>query len=103
MKGMPAASIESLGTRHSVHCPWYIKHFRGTVKPVNILSEKKKYTRRKRKLHRTKYLEATKDFGINPQLIHKDNSGLSLDFFIIYLPSSLENNASALAAPEDMS
>lgn len=40
MKGMPAASIESLGTRHSVHCPWYIKHFRGTVKPVNCQKKK---------------------------------------------------------------
>lgn len=85
----PHITDDGLGTRHSAHCPLYIKHIRGTVKLVNILSENKKNTRRKRKLHTTKYLEATKDFGMNPQLIHKDNSGLSLDFFIIYLPSSL--------------
>lgn len=102
MTGMPAASGEGLGPRHTAHCLCYTKHFRGAVKLVNILSERKN-TRRKRKLHTTKYLEATKDFGINPQLIHKDNPGRSPDFFIIYLTSSLENSASAMAAPEDMS
>lgn len=102
MTGMPAASGEGLGPRHTAHCPCYTKHFRGAGKLVNILSERKN-TRRKRKLHTTKYLEATKDFGINPQLIHKDNPGRSPDFFIIYLTSSLENSASAMAAPEDMS
>lgn len=65
--------------------------------------QKEKIPREKRKLHTTKYLEATKDFRINPQLIHKDNPGHSPDFFIIYLTSSLENSASAMAAPEDMS
>jgi len=48
-----------------------------------------------------KHLEATKDFGINLQLIDKDNQGCSPDFFY-YLPDQQpENSTSATAVPED--
>lgn len=82
--GMPTASGEALVTRHAAHCPHYIKHFKGPVNLINILLGKKIPEERENS-STTKYLKATKDFGINPQLIHKDNPGHSPDFFY-YLP-----------------
>lgn len=89
-------------TGHTARCPCYNKHFKGPVNLVNIVLGKKKIPGERGNSSTTKYLEATKDFGINPQLIHKDNRGRSPDFFIIFLTGSLENSASALAVPKDI-